>query len=95
MAAITERIEFDDERDRTYLEWVVKNLASFIGGIAGDRKQGERLLDAAAKLTMFPEKGGVSTPGESRSDRPVAEPEPGSYEKLMGSLGRGGSLPAR
>jgi len=67
--AIRERVSVEQARERVYLEWQTRALASFIAQTVDSPKAAKKLLEAAGHLSLNPD------PDAKRSPSPV-RPEP-------------------
>lgn len=83
---IRERTSLADARTRAYVEWQTKAITGFIASTAQSEKGARELHKAAERLSMMPASDG---PDGEPVRAPVAEPRPGSFERLGGFFGGG------
>ena len=83
MDVIRERVSVAEAKERSYIEWQTRALASFIASTSMSEKGAKQLMQAAEKLSMLP-------PEESEQK---PEPRKGSFERLGGLFGAGGHRP--
>jgi hypothetical protein len=83
IAAIVSRRQTDRDIQRFYIEWQTRALASFIGATAW--AGGNKLIDAASKLSMIPTL--TKEEAEAKADNPN-EPKRGSFERFGMMMGK-------
>lgn len=79
LEAIRHRLTQDEHRKLVLLEWQTKVLSSFIATTAFTDKDGHKVLAEAVEAIHL-------LPRPKEQPKPK-EPEPGSYERMMGMLG--------
>jgi hypothetical protein len=90
VAVIQERLSVQDARNRSYIEWQTKALASFIANTASSKKTARELLRSAHKLSMLPKDDTSSDSSQRENGRASNTPRAGSYERLMAGFGQKG-----
>lgn len=94
---IRERMSMEDTKQRTYIEWQTRALASFMAANAQSEKGAKKMQEAAEKLSILPQDGSEqqsrrqAPPTTEHLEHPERVQAPqgkqGSFEKLSGIFG--------
>lgn len=96
-AAIQTRRYFQERAENSRISWLTRTLAGYIvGGYMAEAKDKQPSLDAISQLSLDDVeaeylRAGAGLPAPAKS----AEPRAGSFERLMGLMGPGGSMDQR
>lgn len=87
VAVVGERQRVEAEERMLLIEWQTRTIAEFTAAtVAMPKGKKNPLLAQAQKIRLLPSKGGETTAGKYSNS---GDPAPGTYEKFMGTLGRG------